>query len=489
MKRRTSVLVLFAVVTASTAIVVGLLSNDRLRGNAEAPRIEFRGAARSVGGSCLVVTAGDLRFAVDCGALGEEGGTDLPPVPDSLAFVVLTHAHTDHCGLLPELFAAGFSGPVYCTSATAKLAHVMLDMMRGISRARTPRGAFDRTVAAFVPVPFGESVTHRGVRMRFRRAEHLLGAASVELWLPAGKDTVLLVVSGDIGGGNSVLVPPLDVPPRADYVVMESTYGDRSREEPGGGSSSSHEEFARDVAAALEGGGDVLVPAFTLGRTQEVMAVLDRFQRSGAVPAATEIYVDSPTAQAVTEVYRELRDELSEGARELYPGEALRFPALREVRSRTSMKVHGRRHRPAVFVSSSGNLEHANSPRHLMRMFDRPENLLCIIGWQAPGSLGARLLAGESPVLVRHQEGREVEEDWILPELAVRSSDSFSGHADRTGLLRWIGNVRGVRTVFLVHGEESRARSLAEAISSNLGIPVEVPERGAVRVLAAPGGS
>ncbi len=486
MKSRSAVL---AAVIAATVLALFLLCGGRGARGADAPRIEFRGAARSVGGSCLVVTAGDLRFAVDCGALGEAGSGEIPTLPESLAFVILTHAHTDHCGLLPELFGAGFDGPVYCTRATARLAPIMLGMMRGISRAAVGRDVFGRAVAGFSEVPFGLEVEHGGVRFRFRRAEHLLGAASVELWLPAGDDTVLLVVSGDIGGGNCLLVPPAEVPPRADYVVMESTYGGVVREEGGGSSLRPHEGFARTIGEALGGGGDVLIPAFTLGRTQEVMAVIDRYQREGVIPAQSEIWVDSPTAHKISAVYRELRDELSEEARGLYPGEPLRFPSLREVRSRTSMKVHDRRHFPAVFVTSSGDLAHANSPRHLMRMFARPENLLCIIGWQPPGSLGARLLAGESPVLVRRREGGSNLEDWIAPALSVQASSAFSGHADAAGLLRWVSEVRGARKVFLVHGEERQAKALAESIRTTLGLEVEIPERGAVRELVPVRGS
>ncbi len=479
-----------AVAAVSTAAVLALLLLFGGRGarSADAPRIEFRGAARSVGGSCLVVTAGGVRFAVDCGSLGEEGGGELPDLPDSLAFVILTHAHTDHCGLLPRLFEAGFDGPVYCTRATARLAPIMLGMIRGISGASVARAAFDRTIAGFSEVPFGREAAHGGVRFRFRRAEHLLGAASVELWLPAGDDTVLLVVSGDIGGGNSLLVPPAEIPARADYVVMESTYGGVVRAEAGG-SAPGREKFARAVGEALEAGGDVLIPAFTLGRTQEVMAVIDRYQRAGVIPPESEVYVDSPTAHKITAVYRTLREELSEEARNMYPGEPLRFPSLREVRSRTSMKVHDRRHVPAVFVTSSGDLSHANSPRHLMRMFEDRGNLLCIIGWQPPGSLGARLLAGESPVLVRYREGNENLEEWIDPELSVESSAAFSGHADAAGLLGWISAVRGTRKVFLVHGEERNAKALAKSIREALGTDVEIPERGAVRELVPVRGS
>jgi metallo-beta-lactamase family protein len=443
----------------------------------DGPIIRFWGAARKVGGSCLIVENGGTRFIIDCGALGERGSGALPPAPDSLAFVILTHAHIDHCGLLPELFGAGFKGRVYCTQATAELVPIMLGMMRGISREKVEREAYDRALASLVPVAFGEPVTEGSASFRFMRAEHLLGAASIDLRLTTGADTVRLVVSGDIGAGNSILLPPLEKPGRADYVVMESTYGGTVRVTEAADARSGHEAFAAAIAHALRAGGDVLVPSFTLGRTQEAMAVIDEYMRRGVIPAGTEVFVDSPTAQKITGVYRHMKSELSSWAQSAYPAEPLRFPTLREVRSRTSLKVHERRHRPAIFISSSGDLTHASAPRHLMRMFTDSRNLLCIIGWQPPGSVGARLLAGDSPVLVRHQEGRTVKEDWISPALAVRGFHSFSGHADGAGLLAWLEAARGVKHVFLVHGEEKEALALARSIRSMLRIPVTVPRR------------
>ena len=474
MKRHARWLIICAIILIGAVSLVEL----RPRGErAEGPIIRFWGAARRVGGSCLIVENGGTRFVVDCGALGERGSGALPPRPDSLAFVILTHAHIDHCGLLPELFKAGFRGRVYCTNGTAKLVPVMLGMMRGISREKVPRKAYDAALASLVPVPFGEIVSEGPVSFRFLRAEHLLGAASVDLRLATGADTVSLVVSGDIGSGNSILLPPLERPGRADYVVMESTYGGTVRD-TAADASRAHEAFATAVGSALRDGGDVLIPSFTLGRTQEAMAVVDMYERSGVIPPGTEVFVDSPTARKITDVYRGMKGELSDWARSAYPDEALRFPTLREVRSRTSLKVHARHHRPAVFISSSGDLAHANAPRHLMRMFADPKNLLCIIGWQAPLSPGARLLAGESPVLVGHQEGRRVKEDWITPALNVKAFHSFSGHADAAGLLAWLASARGVKHVFLVHGEEREAFALAQSIRTRLGIPVTVPRRG-----------
>ena len=475
MKKR--ILIAVIILLAAAAVGIALLRPRVGPRSVEGPRIEFWGAARKVGGSCLIVENGGCRFAVDCGSLEEEAAGTLPPGADSLSFAILTHAHIDHCGLVPELVAAGFRGPIYCTGPTAKLVPIMLGMERTISRDKLPRDAFDRALAALTPVPFGRIVVERGVAFRFRRSEHLLGAASVELWLPAGEDTTKLVISGDLGAGNALLIPPRETIERADYVVIESTYGGVVRDARGD-STDGQEPFARSVGSALRGGGDVLVAAFTLGRTQEVLAVIDRAERRGIIPADAEVFVDSPTAEKITDVYRGSRAELSAWARTFYPGEILRFPTLREVRSGTSLKVHGRRHRPTIFVSSSGDLGNASSPRHLMKMFGDERNLLCITGWQPPGSLGARLLAGESPVLVRRQEGRRFKEEWISPVLAVRGFHAFSGHADQAGLLDWLGGIRGVRKVFIVHGEEAQAEALAAAIERTLALPVEVPHRG-----------
>ena len=485
MKRHYRWLFVALVIIVGAIALVELIPDGK---KAHGPVVRFWGAARRVGGSGLIVDSGGTRFIVDCGALGEQGAGALPPRPDSLAFAIITHAHIDHVGLLTELFAAGFKGRVYCTPGTAELAPIMLAMMRGIAREKISREAYDRALASLVPVPFGRTVSERGVSFRFFRAEHLLGAASVEMRLVSGADTVRLVVSGDIGAGNSVLLPPAEKPGRADYVIMESTYGGTVRD-TSRAAAAGHEAFADSIARVIRAGGDVLIPSFTLGRTQEAMAVIDMFIRKGTIPAGTEVYVDSPTARKITGVYRRVKGELSEWEQSAYPGEALRFSELREVRSRTSLKVHGRKHRPVIIISSSGDLAHANSPRHLMRMYDDPRSLLCIIGWQPPGSLGGRLLAGESPVLVGHQEGKKFERDWISPSIATRGFHSFSGHADAAGLLEWLGAATGVQHVFLVHGEEKNSLALEQTIRAKLGLEVTVPRRGDGFVLTARNGA
>jgi len=441
------------------------------------PAVQFCGGAREVGGSCYLVETGKTRFVVDCGTFSEAGKDVLPPEPENLDFALLTHAHGDHCGLLPELFAAGFSGPVYCTEPTARLAAVMLSMARSFKRERVDRDDYSRALAGFKGVKFNEPVWKDDVLFEFSRAEHLLGAAYVEISIRRGSDTLKVVFSGDLGDGNSVLLRPLSKCRRADYVVMESTYGGTEREDLYEDPVQRHVPFAEAVGEALRRGGDVLIPAFTLGRTQEVIAVIDDYQEKGLIPAGALVYTDSPTAEKITSIYREFTNELSSRARGFYGDGILRRATLREVRSKSSLKVHVRKHRPSIFISSSGDLNHANSPRHLMKMFDNESNLLCIVGWQSPGSVGRRLAEGEKAVRVRYRKGRGTVSEWISPSIDVRSFHSFSGHADSATLLEWVSGIEGVRGIFLVHGEMDQAEALRKSIREKLGIEAGIPER------------
>ena len=454
------------------------------------PVLTCCGAAREVGGSCHLVETADARFIVDCGDRGMAGAGVIPEDPGTLTFALLTHAHTDHSGLLPELYGSGFAGRVYCTRATAELVPIMLRMKQSAGWRAASRCDFDGALGGLTPVPFDSIVTDTGISFRFRRAGHLLGAASIEVWVRSGTGVVKIVFSGDLGSSNLVLCAPPDCIDEAEYVVMESTYGGTVRDGGSDDASRRHDRFAADVGAALRSGGDVLIPAFALGRTQEVLAVINRYIDRGVIPSRTEVYVDSPTAREITAVHRGLRGELSEWARDFYGERILRFPGLREVPARTSMRVHNRAHPPSIFVSTSGDLEFSSAPRHLMRMFDDRRNLLCIVGWQAPGSTGARLAEGNGPVPVRHREHGELRHDWISPTLEIKRYRCFSGHADQAGLLAWLRCIRGVRRVFLVHGEIDQMESLAARVASELGIDVTIPHAGernlleAVRVVA-----
>ncbi len=460
------------------ALAIAALYLLRPRGQDEGVNVTFLGGAREVGGSCTLVSGGGISFLVDCGAFGSAGNDIIPDNPASVSFMILTHAHTDHCGRIPQLFAAGFDGEIYCTPETVALAPIMMKMSRSFDRNKVSKEDFDRALAAMRPVPFGEKKTVGPVSFVFRQAQHLLGAAFAEIEINTGHRTAHVIFSGDLGSGGAILLPQMEDPGPADFVIVESTYGGRIRDIEDRSLQARYGEFGRAIGSALKDGGDVLIPAFTLGRTQEVIAALDLFIEDGTIPAGTEIYSDSPTAKRVSDVFRNHPESLSATAVSIYGDNILKKPWHREVRSKTSMKVHGRDHRPTVFISSSGDLSFANSPRHLARMADDEKNLLCIVGWQSPGSVGRKLVEGDSTVSIWYREGGETIKIWLSPAMKIRKFDAFSSHADQEDLLRWTGAIDGLKGAFLVHGELKQAEALSLRLETDLGIETRIPEAG-----------
>ncbi len=465
-------------VIAVIAMVITAFYLLRPRGRDEGITVTFLGGAMEVGGSCTLVSGGGTSFLVDCGAFGDAGNSILPDDPASVDFMILTHAHTDHCGKIPQLFAAGFDGEIYCTPETAELAPIMMKMSRSFDRDRVSKEDFNRSLAAIRPVPFEEEMTAGPVSFVFRCAQHLLGAAFAKIEIDTGHRTAKIIFSGDLGSGGAILLPQLVDPSPSKYVVVESTYGGRIRDFKTSDLLDRYGEFGRAVGSTLKGGGDVLIPAFTLGRTQEVIAALDMFIDDGTIPSGTEIYSDSPTAKRVSDVFRNHPESLSGTAHLMYGDDILKRSYHREVRSKTSMKVHGRDHRPTVFISSSGDLAHANSPRHLVRMAGDERNLLCIVGWQSYGSIGRKLAEGDSTVYVRYREDGETKKVWLSPAIKVIRFDAFSSHADQEDLVSWVGSIDGLTTAFIVHGEPDQSNALSERLEAVLGIETKVPEAG-----------
>jgi len=476
-KNRVLAFAFLGFILAGIFIFIGLYSGD-----SHVPEITFYGGVRGVGGSALTIKVGDEKCLIDFGSSIDGKPRKVPFDAGDISFVVITHAHTDHCGALTELFQEGYNGPVYCTPATSELVPVMLKMVRSLNRKGISKEALNRAVTSIIPVEFGQKVRKEHLSFVFRRAEHLLGAAFVELELYTGEDTVRVTVSGDLGGGNSVLLKPLERPGRADFVVVESTYGDLAGADSLQSPIERKEKFARTVADALESGGDVLIPAFALGRTQEVLATIDYYIRVGVIPQC-DVYVDSPTAKKINRIYRHFPGELSEFAKKMYPLDILRFKALREVKSRVSLKVHNSKHRPSIFISTSGNLDYAISPRHLLKMFDDPKNLVMIVGYQEPGSVGHRLLRGDSAIAVTDTRSRK--RYWIKPRCSVAGTHSFSGHADQRVLLWWIGATGRPQKIFIVHGDLEKSEALGRAVEKELGLEYIIPVRGKTYNLAS----
>jgi metallo-beta-lactamase family protein len=461
-------------------------------------RISFLGASGEVTGSCYLVEDLGLRFLVDCGMFqgGREAygknlgalGFDLK----SLDFVLLTHAHLDHSGLLPRLAALGYRGPIYATPATADLLGVMLLDSAHIQEkemeweSRRYHGRYGRRGHARAPlytvaqaqaclrqlrgVAYEEMFSpHERVRVRLRDAGHILGSAVIEIWVDGGRPRKL-VFSGDLGQpGRPVLRDPTPISD-ADALLVESTYGNRLHK--------SLEATEDELVAALHGTlhkkhGNVVIPAFSVGRTQEILFVLAKLVRAGRLEGP-QVYVDSPMALSATELtlkYQHLLDEETRGLIEWqrrHP-QALQVRFVQDVQESIALN---RIRSGAVIISASGMCEAGRIKYHLLNNLGRRESSIVFTGFQAAGTLGRRLVDGARRVTL-FGESVPVKAD-------IYTIGGLSAHADQAGLIGWLRRFqRAPGRTFVVHGESETARIFAEEIRRQLRwTEVRVPAHG-----------
>jgi metallo-beta-lactamase family protein len=456
------------------------------------PTVQFLGAARNVTGSCYLLENGASRVLVDCGLFQERkfqerNWNPFPVEPSSLAAVLLTHAHLDHCGLLPKLVREGFRGRIFCTAATAEIArYVLLDSARlqeedaEFKRARHQReGREDprpiqplyteedarKTLPLFSTVGYGQSVqAAQGLSAAFQEAGHILGSASVRV--QAGGVSVLF--SGDVGRwGRPIIRDPAAFQP-ADYVLLESTYGDSLHEN----TDRIEQDLAEAVVSTRRAGGNLLVPSFALERTQEVLYYLNRLQSAGRIPHVP-VFVDSPMAVEVTEVFLHHPDLFDEEMRRLMltGSSPFSFPGLTMVRSVEKSKTLNHLRGTAVIIAGSGMCTGGRIKHHLASNIDRRESTVLFVGYQAEGTLGRAILSGARQVRI-HGQMRRV-------RARVRRITGFSAHADRSELERWLGSQsRPPRRLFLTHGEPQAAESLAALLRARPGWQVSIPDYG-----------
>lgn len=466
-------------------------------------RVHFLGAAGEVTGSCFLVEHGALRFLVDCGLF--QGGRDAElknlRAPDfgdrfsvrDVSFVLLTHAHLDHCGLLPRLAALGFKGPIYATHASVDLARVILldsahiqekeaEWLNRHRHARHARRGYDQaplyTVAqAQASLRQFEGVAYdrcfapaADVRVTMRDAGHILGSAIVEVELGTGAAMRRLVFSGDLGQpGRPVLRDPTPVP-HADVLVVESTYGNRLHRPL----EATLDELVAVLDRTLERGrGNVVIPAFAVGRTQELLFVLTRLTREGRL-RGLDITVDSPMALAATEVTMRHPALLDAETHELLAWQKAHpdQPRIRFVQDvEESMALNNVRG-GAIIISASGMCEAGRIKYHLLHNLPRPECAVVIVGFQAAGTLGRRLVDGARRVTLFGEP--------VPVRAAIHTIGGLSAHADQGALLGWLRGFRHPpRQTFVVHGELETARQFAATIGSELRwTRVEVPAQG-----------
>ena len=446
--------------------------------------LTFLGGAGSVTGSKHLLTIGSRRVLVDAGMFqGEKRWRELnwaefPVPPAALDAVVLTHAHMDHCGYLPALVAHGFTGPVWCTEATARLAEiVMMDAGHlqereaqyaaegGYSKHETPLPLYtvadvERTVPLLRAVPYDTDLDlGGGLVLRLTRAGHILGSASVTL----RHGDVSLLVSGDLGRHDHPLLESREEPPGAGYVLVESTYGDREHPDPDG---RPHEILADAVRRTIGRGGTVLIPAFAVDRTPVVLKALSQLRREGRIPDVP-IFVNSPMAVAALAVYRDAAR--TGGLRpDLHLDEFLDLPNLREVTDAEESKRLNRPERPCIIVSSSGMATGGRVLHHLEHLLPDRRNAVVFTGYQGVGTRGRTLLDGATEMKFR---GR-----FVPVKAEIIQDSEFSVHADGSDLIDWLaGLTPPPRTVFCVHGEQDSAAALAARIQRELGLTAVVP--------------
>ena len=460
-------------------------------------KIEFIGAAHEVTGSCTLVTACGKRFLVDCGM--EQGkdlfeNAELPVAPGSLDFILLTHAHIDHAGRIPEMAAKGFSGPIFCTGATFVLCRIMLldsahiQEQEAIWRNRKARRSgrelwtppytvadAEASLELFRTYSYEQAFSPaRGITVRFIDAGHLLGSASIEITVEENGERQTIVFSGDVGNSDRPLINDPVSPQAADYLVIESTYADRIHEK--------HADYVTQLAAVLQDtfdrGGNVVIPAFAVGRTQELLYFLRIVKEQGLVRGHTHfpVFMDSPLAVSATQIYGDDMEEYYDSeARELLRKgiDPIQFPDLRvAVTSSDSMRIN-QDPEPKVIISASGMCEAGRIRHHLKHNLWRPECTILFVGYQTEGTLGRILLDGATSVKLFGEE--------IHVSAKIIRMEGISGHADRQMLLSWLdGFERKPRQVFVNHGTDSVCDLFAQTIEQHFAIPACAPYSGAV---------
>lgn len=445
-------------------------------------KLQFLGATGTVTGSKYLVEFSDRKILVDCGLYQgikqyrQMNWKDLPVKPGDLDAIVLTHAHLDHSGYLPLLVRKGFTGPVYATPGTCELCKILLPdsgflqeedaryaARHGFSRHSSPLPLYTeedalQALKQLNAASFGD--IHKlfdNVTVRFRPAGHILGAASVEVF----DGSRLLVFSGDVGRPDDLIMYPPEPLKRADYLVVESTYGDREHQKV-----DAKDAIAQVITSTARNGGSVLIPAFAVGRAQMILHLLECLKAKNRIPDLP-VYLNSPMAIKATEVFHRFHER-----HRLTRDDCERIDAMtRYVRTvEESMKLAAQNY-PAIIVSASGMASGGRVLHHLKQMLPNHRNTVLFAGYQSMATRGEKLVHGASSVRIHGQD--------IPVKARVCHFDAFSAHADANQIVEWLRSIRTPpQQVFVTHGEADAASAMSEKISRELGWNARVPELG-----------
>lgn len=459
-------------------------------------QITFLGADHEVTGSCHYMRACGRNILVDCGM--EQGNDvyenqELPINASDVDYVLLTHAHIDHSGLIPLLYVNGFRGKVYTTRATMDLCKIMLHDSAHIQmfeaewrnrKAKRSGGrefiplydleAAENVMEYFVPCDYEKVIEiEEGLSVRFQDAGHLLGSASIEVWISEDDVSRKIVFSGDIGNYNKPIIKDPHYVSEADFVVMESTYGNRCHHD----TADSVKELASLIEMTLKRGGNLVIPSFAVGRTQELLYYIRKIKADNMIPELPDfkVFVDSPLAVEATSIFnKHVEGYFDEEAMELVSQgiNPISFPGLNLAVSGAESKNINFIQEPKVIISASGMCEAGRIRHHLKHNLWRPESMVLFVGYQANGTMGRAILEGAKSVRLF---GEEVE---IRAE--IRKMEGTSGHADKNGLLHWVNEFKPKpKKVFVVHGEDSVCDEFVDCLKNEYGYCAEAPYTGA----------
>ena len=465
-------------------------------------KITFLGATKTVTGSNYLVEAAGKKFLVDCGmyqgkVTGELENED-PFLfnPSEIDFVLLTHAHIDHSGRIPKLYIEGYKNPVYATKATCELCEIMLPdsghiqeveiEWRNRKRIREGKEALPplytaedaiRSLELFEKVNYDEIVEITdSLRVRFNDAGHMLGSSIIEIWATEDGKTTKAVFTGDLGNND---LPLLDAPTmisNADYLVMESTYGNRLHMR----NDDKAKLFLDIVSETLDKEGTVIIPSFAVGRTQEILYEINRlkeehkddeeFMRKYDTLMRVPVYVDSPLAISATEIFKKNTDLFEDEIKEriIHGDNPLEFPGLQFTRTADESKLLNEKNDPCIIISASGMCEVGRIKHHLKHNLWKETSTILFVGYQAPGTLGRSIIDGAKKVKIFGEE--------IAVNARVEYIEGYSGHADQEWLLNFVYSFHNPpKHIFLVHGEEEGQEVLKQKIEETAKIPVSIP--------------
>ncbi|MDP3799961.1 MAG: MBL fold metallo-hydrolase [bacterium] len=443
-------------------------------------KLYFYGGAGVVTGANYLLECAGTKILIDCGL--QQGGRmaekenyekfsyDL----STIDAVFITHAHLDHVGRIPKLYKEGFRGKIFSTHATLDLARVNLDDSLHLLEREAEETGLEPLFNENDLVEswklthgrsYGEEVKiSNNVRAFFKDAGHILGSSIIEFYLTEEKRKVKIVFSGDLGNSPTPLLKNTEVITEADYVLVESAYGDRIHEDR----SQRKEKLKEVIESVVKNGGTLMIPAFALERTQELLFELNDLVESGRIKKMP-IFIDSPLAIKATAVYQKYPDYFNKEANYLIKSgdDLFNFPGLQFSLTTESSKAINEVLPPKIVIAGSGMSEGGRILHHERRYLSDPKSVLLMIGYQTHGTLGRRLLDGAQEIKMFGE---------VVPVRAeVKAIGGYSAHADQIGLLKWVSAIKGVKKVFVVQGEEGPATTLAGKIKNDLGIEAIVP--------------